>query len=174
MRLYENFSEEQRQLLRDRAARIARSVEDNEPVQLHTVLPVSIRGENYVLPADAVSAVYEGIQIMPVPNAPTHILGIANIRGRVIVIADLGQFLEIPGSGSAGETVSIVVMNSDLQLAFQVDSIEGLELLPVNSLTHNLPNLKLINKAYLQGISPEGKALLNINTILHELASTTS
>src|SRR5688572_23276034 len=134
MRIYKNFSEEQLQLLRDRAAQVAQAVNSGEMEQPITVLGITVRGENYLLPGDAMSAVYEDVRIVPIPNAPSYVQGIANIRGHIILIADLGQILDIPGSMLVHEHVSVVVLHSDLDVAFLVESISGLETLSASSI----------------------------------------
>jgi purine-binding chemotaxis protein CheW len=63
----------------------------------------------------------------PVPRAPAHVLGVANLRGSVVPIVDIGQALGLPvRSASEGER-TIVVEDAGIQIAVPADEILGLE-----------------------------------------------
>jgi chemotaxis signal transduction protein len=171
MRLYENFSEQELVILRTRAERIASPIQSDKTEESVTILSVNIHGESFALPMDAVSAVYDNVQITPVPNVPPFALGITNIRGHVIFVLDLGLILGIPGIRSADGKWAIVVLDGDLGIAFQADSIQGIESLATGHLTKDIPNLALAQNDYLQGLSPDGKALLNVQSILDDLVA---
>lgn len=169
MQIYKNFTEEQLQLLQDRAAQVAHTVANQEMEQPTSVLGITVRGESYLLIADTASAVYEEVRIVPVPHAPAFVQGIANIRGHMLLIADLGHILDIPGSTVISDCASVVVLNSDLDVAFLVDDVLGLETLSASTLTNGLT--KVNNKAYIDRVSPEGRGVLNITAILADLAA---
>ena len=169
--IYENFSDSELATLRTRAERIATPIQTDAIEDSLTVLSVKVRAESFALPMDAISAVYDNVQITPVPNVPPFALGITNIRGHVIFVLDLGTILGVPGIKSTDGNWAIVVLDGDLGVAFQADSIEGIESLPTGHLTTDVPNLSLIRKAYLQGLSPDGKALLNVQSILDDLVA---
>ena len=177
MRIYENFSESELAILRARAERIAKPIQIETTEETLSVLSVKVRNEHFALPMDAITAVYDSVQVTPVPNVPPFALGITNIRGHIIFVLDLALILGVPGSrsadGSADSDCAIVVLDSDLSIAFQVDGIEGIENLVVSHLTRDVPNLSLIQKGYLQGLSAEGKALLNAQSILDDLIALT-
>src|SRR5690349_16320019 len=151
MQIYAHFSEQELATLRARAERIAIPVQTETQVEASAALFIKVRGESYALPMEAVSAVYEGVKVTPVPNVPAFALGIANIRGRVVFVLDLGVLLGIPDSTSIEGELPVVVLESDLGIACQVDAIEGIESLATGQLTKDIPTLTLINKAYLQG-----------------------
>jgi purine-binding chemotaxis protein CheW len=169
MQFYEHFSEQELEILRARAERLATPVQTESQEEASTALFVKVHAESYALPMEAVNAVYEGVQITPVPNVPGFALGIANIRGRIVFVLGLGVLLGIPGSTLTEGSMPVIVLESDLGIAFQVDAIEGIENLPTGHLTKDIPNLTLIKKAYLQGVSPDGKALLDVKSILNDL-----
>jgi len=177
MQIYENFSESELAILRARAERIAKPIQIETTEENLSVLSVKVRKERFALPMDAIHAVYDSVQITPVPNVPSFALGITNIRGHIIFVLDLAVILGVPGSrpadGSAEGNCSIIVLDSDLSIAFQVDGIEGIENLGLSHLTRDVPNLSLIQKGYLQGLSAEGKALLNVQSILSDLIART-
>src|SRR5690349_8965626 len=96
--IYERFSESDLAILRTRAERIATPIQSDSIEESITVLSVKVRAESFALPMDAISAVYDNVQITPVPNVPPFALGIANVRGHIIVVLDLGTILGVPGT----------------------------------------------------------------------------
>ncbi len=171
MRVFDHFSAEELAILRSRAARIAVPLHIAEPEESVTILLVKINAEQYGLPMDGISAVYEDVQITPVPNVPEAALGIANIRGRIVFVLDLGSVLGLPTRRQENENLPVIVLTSALELAFQVNSVEGIETIPKAALTNNFPHLALTRKAFLEGISSDGKAVLNLNAILDNLVA---
>ena len=172
MQIYEHFSEPELAILRARAERLAAPIQTESLEETSTALFVKIHAESYALPMESVSAVYEGVQITPVPNVPAYALGIANIRGHIVFVLDLGTLLGIPETTSIEGSLPVIVLETDLGIAFQVDALEGIESLAADNLTTDIPNLTFIKKGHLQGLSPDGRALLDVKAILDDLIET--
>lgn len=95
-------------------------------------------GQEFALPALAIREVTEPTpdRITPVPNVSPLLLGTLNIRGQVIWVADLGQFL--------GETVTlntdrpeipvIAIEEQDMMLGLAVSDIGGMYWLETDNL----------------------------------------
>ncbi len=88
-------------------------------------------GEEFALPAVAVVEVMSvgPEKITPMPNVAAVLLGTLNLRGEVIWVADLGQFLGIspPLNVDRAEIPVVAVMDQDLLMGLAVDSIVGME-----------------------------------------------
>jgi chemotaxis signal transduction protein len=62
-----------------------------------------------------------------VPRAPAHVLGVANLRGHVVPIVDIGHLLGL-GPRPASETARTIVLEAaGVQLAIPTDEVLGLE-----------------------------------------------
>lgn len=72
--------------------------------------------------------------VHPIPTAPTHVLGVANLGGQVVPIMDLRKFLEIPAATTpmlpmmmspreVGEERMVVVEAAEMMCAFPVDLV---------------------------------------------------
>lgn len=95
-------------------------------------------GTEFALPAKGIREVISPSpdRITPVPNVSSLLLGTLNVRGRVIWVADLGQFL---GDATAlntdrPELPVIAVEDQDTILGLAVDRIVGMEWLDVAQL----------------------------------------
>lgn len=85
-----------------------------------------IHRELYALPVQNVHSIERLHPVRPVPQAPAHILGIMNLRGIVITVADLRTLLGMPGEEQTADTRLIVAGNT----AYLVD--EALDVLDVD------------------------------------------
>ena len=87
--------------------------------------------QEFAMPAMAIREVISSPpdRITPIPNASPLLLGTLNVRGRVIWVADLGQFL---GESTAvntdrSEIPVLAVEDQDMMLGLAVEQIVGME-----------------------------------------------
>lgn len=57
---------------------------------------VVMNGETFLVPVNSVLSVLRPVALTPVPMAPDHLMGVANIRGQVFCIIDPGKTLRLP------------------------------------------------------------------------------
>ncbi len=95
-------------------------------------------GHELALSAIGIKEVFESPpdRITPIPNVSPLLLGTMNIRGRVIWVADLGQFLgeNIPLNTDRSELPVIAVEDQDTLLGLAIDRIGGMDWLDVDQL----------------------------------------
>lgn len=67
--------------------------------------------------------------ITPIPNASVLLLGTMNLRGQVVWVADLGQFLGEPGALTTerSEIPVITIENEEMMMGLAVEHIAGME-----------------------------------------------
>jgi chemotaxis signal transduction protein len=63
----------------------------------------------------------------PVPRAPTHILGVANLRGSIVPIVDVSPLLGLPLRPASEGLRMIVLEDAGVQIAIPTDEVLGLE-----------------------------------------------
>lgn len=95
-------------------------------------------GDEFALPAIGIKEVLSPSpdRITPVPNVSPLLLGTLNVRGRVVWVADLGQFLGdgTPLNTDRPEVQVIAVEDQDLMLGLAVDRILEMQWLDVEEL----------------------------------------
>ncbi|HEY9816993.1 MAG: chemotaxis protein CheW [Leptolyngbya sp. DLM2.Bin15] len=93
-------------------------------------------GDEFALPAIGIREVISTSpdRITPIPNVSPLLLGTLNVRGRVIWVADLGQFLgdSAPLSTDRSEIHVIAVEDQDTMLGLAVDKIIGMDWLDID------------------------------------------
>ncbi|NJL37296.1 MAG: chemotaxis protein CheW [Leptolyngbyaceae cyanobacterium SM1_4_3] len=105
--------------------------------ELHLRFFVS-SGDEFALPATGIREVIlsPSDRITPIPNVSPLLLGTLNVRGRVIWVADLGQFLGEPAPLSTDkQDVSVIaVEDQDAMLGLAVDRIFGMDWLDIDEI----------------------------------------
>jgi purine-binding chemotaxis protein CheW len=95
-------------------------------------------GDEFALPATGIKEVISPSpdRITPVPNVSPLLLGTLNVRGRVVWVADLGQFLGDPAQLNTDrpEVPVIAVEDQDLMLGLAVDRILEMQWLDIDEL----------------------------------------
>ena len=64
-----------------------------------------------------------------VPLAPPHLIGVANLRGRILPLVDLRPLLGLEPARATRGAKALVVERDQLTAAFLIDDVVGLELL---------------------------------------------
>jgi purine-binding chemotaxis protein CheW len=94
--------------------------------QLHT--------HEYALPAGRVAEVLRMVALTPVPEAPTWLPGVLNLRGFVIPVVDLRARLGMPAAAYGLNTPIIVVNGHSQRLGMIADAMVDVISLPAGAL----------------------------------------
>lgn len=123
-------------------------------------------GEIFALPILDVREIIRPTNITPVPQAPSFVEGVINLRGQIIPVVDLRKRFGLASQQSNDDTRIIVVeLGNQLVLGLMVDGVREVERLPTDSIT---PPPALIagsiGAEYIKGISNhEDKMIVHID-----------
>lgn len=82
---------------------------------------VRLGAEHYALDVEAVSEVVQLGEVMRMPGAPAHILGVRNLRGEAVPVVDLAA---LAGPGADGDArVAVVLDDGERRAALTVDAV---------------------------------------------------
>lgn len=62
-----------------------------------------------------------------VPRAPSHLVGVANLRGSIIPILDVQPLLRLPPQQIGRGTTALVITEASFQVAMAIEGVLGLE-----------------------------------------------
>ncbi len=165
MNIQDLFSGEELRLLQLRAERVATPIAEEDKAGSIAVLTTTIGKEHYALPIDTITAVYDDVLIIPVPGVPGFVAGIANVRGHIVSVLNLGSVLGLKSEGKA--TSAMFVSETEAgSIGLCVESIGEVVELPTSQMNATPTNMNLDHPEYFQGIFLDGTALLNVNAIL--------
>jgi len=125
--------------------------------------------EEYGLEILKVREIIGMMPITPVPRTPQFVLGVINLRGRVIPIVDLRLKFDMARAEQTDETCIIVVEAGGIQMGIVVDKVS--EVLDINAdEIEDVPSFgDEVNTDYILGVgksSDRVKLLLDIDKVL--------
>ncbi len=103
-------------------------------VEVITALVAIIQHEHYALPIAEITAVYQDVVIVPVPCAPDFVAGIANLRGHVLSVVDLGVLLGLPSRNDTAGAALVVAEADDASIGFRVEAVGEIVELALSSM----------------------------------------
>lgn len=73
-------------------------------------------GDTYALPVEATREVVAGPQPAPVPTAPGSLVGLLNVRGRIVPLFDIGSLVGLPPAPSCDYAVVVGISGGSAAL----------------------------------------------------------
>jgi purine-binding chemotaxis protein CheW len=134
-------------------------------VQLE-VLEFRLAQESYAVESRYVQEVYPLRDLTPVPCTPAFVLGIVNVRGRIVPVLDIKKFLDLPEKGLTDLHRIVLIRGEDCELGLLADVIVGVRSIPFESLQPSLPTLTGVRSDYLKGVTAERLVVLDLARIL--------
>lgn len=126
-------------------------------------------GEACAFPATGIAEVMQQTpdQIAPIPNASPLLLGTINLRGRVIWVADLGQFLgdEVPLKTDRPTIPVIAIEDQEQILGLAISSIGDMDWLDIEDLGMLHPASDTMSPFVQAQWQPEPQSELIVNLL---------
>jgi purine-binding chemotaxis protein CheW len=82
-----------------------------------------VGGQSYALDIRRVQEVLVAAEIEPVPGAPAAVLGVINLRGRIVTVVDLGRCLGFAASPAGTPCTVLIADAADGALGLRVDGV---------------------------------------------------
>lgn len=112
--------------------------------------------EEYGLDIMLVNAIEKYVDLVRIPNAPTYIRGIINLRGDIIPVFNLRKKFGLPEKEIDNNTKLIVTKSHDILMAYEVDEVKEILEIPLSNISETPVIVKSQDTAYM-------KAVANIN-----------
>lgn len=157
-------------VLKARAQVLAKTVVESDLASgsMIEILNFRLADENYGIETRYIQEVCAFKDLTPLPCTPPFLLGIVNVRGRIIPVLDLKRFFELPEKGINDLHRIILIRSDDLEFGVLADVIVGVRSIDGNALQTSLPTLAGIRDDYLLGVTSERLIVLDTNRILHD------
>lgn len=156
-------------ILRERAQSLAR-IPSSGPAVHGTLdlLEFRLASERYGLETRYVHEVHPLRELTPLPCTPEFMLGIVNVRGRILPVLDLKKFFQLPDQGLTDLHRIIHLRGNGLELGLLADVMVGVRRVPFDRLQPSLPTLTGIRAEYLKGVSDERLVVLDLDRLLSD------
>lgn len=160
-----------REILRQRAKSLAgQRIQKQENGSELDLIEFALAPERYAIESRYVREICPFKELTPLPCTPPFILGIVNIRGRILPVLDLKRLFGLPAKGITDLHRIIVVQGHGLELGLLADVIVALRSVPEAGLQPTLPTLSGIRADYLRGITADRLVVLDLGRILSDPA----
>lgn len=157
-----------KRILRDRSGILAEKPEQGEPGEQIEIVEFSLSNEKYGIETRYVREVYPLKDYTPVPCTPPFVLGIINVRGEILSIADMRKFFDLPEVGLGDLNRVIIVSSEEMDLGILADTITGVRKVPLEGLQPPPLTFTGLRREYLRGVAPDRTAILDAGKILSD------
>jgi len=89
------------------------------------LLPFALDRQRYALFLSSVEKVHRTVEITPLPKAPPIVLGVINVRGRIIPVIDMRKRFGFPEREIGLNDQLIIAWTPKLLVALVADSVDG-------------------------------------------------
>lgn len=160
-------AKEAKAVLKKRAGALAkiRHSDDLEGERID-ILEFLLSGETYAIRTSFIAETFPLVDFTPLFCTPSFVMGIINVRGRIVSIVDLRRFFDLPVVGLSNLNRVIVVCDGKMEFGILADSIVGMRSLALQDLQASLPTLTGIREEFLTGVTADRLVLLDVGKIL--------
>ncbi|MBT3386052.1 MAG: purine-binding chemotaxis protein CheW [Prolixibacteraceae bacterium] len=125
-----------------------------------------LEGERYAMESVFVSEVIPLMEITPLPCTPGFILGIVNVRGKIISIIDMKKFFGLPEKGITNLNRVVIIKYNGVELGILADEIVGNTKIQLNKLQSKIKTITDIHNGFILGVTKERLIVLDIKEFL--------
>lgn len=157
---------EAKAILKERARLLAAPGHSDHLEERIDILEFILSGETYAIETSFIAETFPLVDFTPLFCTPPFVMGIVNVRGRIVSIIDMRRFFDLPVVGLSNLNRVIVVRDGKMEFGLLADSIVGMRSLPLKDLQASLPTLTGIREEFLAGVTADRLVLLDMGKIL--------
>jgi len=129
-------------------------------------LTFQLDNQEYGLPIVEVQEIKGWTRMTPVPNSPSHMLGVLNLRGTIIPVIDLRARFGLPQKNHDEFTVIMVVSMGERLAGLVVDSVSDVVNAPDDAVRDNPEANSNIDQRFFSGlIETNGKLVILLDVM---------
>lgn len=181
---WEPTPEEKKKILKTRAKALAQEPKKVEVEEYIEVIEFLLAYEKYGIESCYVREVYPLKELTPLPCTPPFVLGIINVRGRILSVIDIKKFFDLPEKGLT-DLNKVIILHTDrpglsaaegpvlsttegMEFGILADVVLDVRNIMVSELQPSLPTLTGIREEYLKGVTRERAIILDAEKLLSD------
>jgi purine-binding chemotaxis protein CheW len=156
-------------LLKMRAVLMATEPEpERDSSEIMSIIEFQLAAESYAIDSSFVSEVSSLKDFTPLPGVPSYILGIINLRGKILTVLDMKKFFNMPEKG-IGELNKVIILQNDImEFGILADEIIGTKEIYIEEILDIPSAIAGIGGKYLKGVTKERLIILSAESILSD------
>lgn len=155
-------------ILKQRARELARAPVEEDDTDSALMIAFSLGEHQYAVQASSVREVVALDTLTSVPCTPEFVAGIVNIRGSLLSLINLGDFLELPARGLTDLNQILVVQAAGIEVGILTHEVLGMRLIPSTEIKPPLPNDENVAREYVFGVTTDLTVMLDIEKIFSD------
>jgi len=157
------------QKLKERAVELAKPMQGIVVMgQAFDGLGFLLSGEQYFIDEMYVNEVLPLMELTPLPCTPSFILGIINVRGRILSVVNLKDFLNLPARGITNLNRVIVVKKNEIEIGLLVDEVTNNVELDLKEVQQNYEAITDEQRKYIVGVTRNQDIVFDIAKFLSD------
>ncbi|HSJ23666.1 MAG TPA: chemotaxis protein CheW [Longimicrobiales bacterium] len=157
---------EHMEVLRRRAAELARMPEADGEADGYDVVRFQLAGEEYALAAHSVVRVLTLREMTPLPGAAEPLFGVTQWRGTVLTLLDLRPLLGVSSQGLTDLSKVVVLDGGDRQFGIVADDVSDLAFLSHQDVRPLPGDDGAEGESLLRGITDDGVFIIDTEQLL--------
>ncbi len=109
--------------------------------------------EEFGLDIMIVNAIEKYTELIPIPNAPSYIRGIINLRGDVIPVYSLRRKFGLAEKETDDNTKLIITRSNGIYLAYEVDAVKEILEIPAENISETPAIVKSLETSYIKNVA---------------------
>lgn len=155
-------------ILRSRARLLAREPGATQITDALELVEFALAQEKYAVESSFVREIHALANLTPLPCTPEFVLGVVNLRGKIVSVVDIKTFFDLPEKGLTDLNKVIVLESETMCFGILADAVSGVRRVPAAAIQPSLPTLTGIRDQYLKGITPERAIILDAAELLRD------
>lgn len=152
--------------LHRRAHELAKPLKTTDTLEnLSEILVFSLAHERYAIETQYIKEVFTLSEFTPLPGTPSFLLGLVNLRRKIITVIDLRILFHLATDATANRKL-VLLGNSEKEFAIVTDSIQGIQRIPLGTIDAPPPTLSGLRDGFLSGVTADHIAILDGGRLL--------
>jgi len=164
--LRERTPDEEKGILGRRARALAQQPHQERSQAGIAVIEFLLGYETYAIELSWIAETCPLKDLTPIPGTPPFVLGIINVRGRIMSVLDIRVLFDLPPKGLTDLNKVIILHGGGMEFGILADDIIGTRSIPLDQIQSSLPTLTGIREEYLRGVTRERTAILDGGRLL--------
>jgi purine-binding chemotaxis protein CheW len=110
----------------------------------------------------SIQEINKHFDVTTVPQAADYVVGVLNLRGRIVTVLDLGKKLGLSEIQRTKNNKNIIVRSQDELIGLMVDSISDVVSADRESIEHSPSNISGVKGKYFKGVLKTETSLIGI------------
>ncbi len=157
-----------KKILKERAIALAREAKMETAGSAIDVLEFDLAYERYGFELAYIREVCPLAELTPLPGTPDFVLGIVNVRGRIVSVIDIRKFFDLPDKGLSDLNKVVILTSDTREFGVLTDRVICTRSLLTATLQESLPTLTDVRSQYFKGVTGERLIVLDAGKILRD------